>query len=362
MTNRYYLEGFLGDTRHAFRYELTKFPVIIGRHKDCELQLNIDRVSRQHAKIELINNQLVLIDLGSTNGTFVNHQLINAPMVIEPGYVLHFGGHEFRLMADEAETRFAKEAATQFGFKHLSHQFPIHTHEFFDLLRAKQVLGFKQLITRADGSPYAYELLGRGSHPALSESPAVLFNLAESLDSAVALSQLFRLRCFEDASSAKLTCPLFFNTHPEESRNFDILLANLQGLRKRFPELKLVFEVHEAAITNLDAMAEVRRELKKLNIALAYDDFGAGQARLLELIEVPPDYLKFDIALVRNIDHAESPRYLLLATLNTMIKRFGIRTLAEGVETQACADLCRNIGIDFIQGFLYGRPEPILKD
>ena len=361
MAQRYYLEGYLGNTRHAFRYDLTRFPVVVGRHDDCELQLNVDRVSRHHAKIELHNQQIILTDLNSTNGTFVNHEPIQQPTVIEPGYVVHFGGHEFRLMVDQVTSLPAREDATHVGFKHLSNQFPLQTREFFDLLREKQVRGFMQLITRADGTPYGYELLGRGANPALSESPAVLFNLAENLDAAVVLSRLFRLRCFEDASQANITTPLFFNTHPEESRDFDMLLGNLQGLRERFPKLNLVFEVHEAAITDLAAMAEVRRELTKLNIALAYDDFGAGQTRLLELIEVPPDYLKFDIALVRDIEYEASPRYNMLLTLNTMIKSLGVLTLAEGIETEACAKLCRKIGIDFFQGFLYGRPEPIIK-
>jgi EAL domain-containing protein (putative c-di-GMP-specific phosphodiesterase class I) len=200
-----------------------------------------------------------------------------------------------------------------------------------------------------------------GGHATLGESPGTLFNLAENLGEEVALSQLFRRRCFDDASCAGLKVPLFFNTHPEESRNFDELLGELQRLRKLYPDLTLVFEVHEAAISDLAAMAEVRRQLRKLDIGLAYDDFGAGQARLQELIEVPPDYLKFDIALVRNLEQADSPRYQMLSSLNAMISGLGIRTLAEGIETEQTANLCRDIGIDYFQGFLFGRPEPIIS-
>ena len=42
----------------------------------------------------------------------------------------------------------------------------------------------------------------------------------------------------------------------------------------------------------------------ELQIGLAYDDFGAGQARLVELVDVPPDYLKFDMKLVQNLQSA----------------------------------------------------------
>ncbi|HEY7886122.1 MAG TPA: EAL domain-containing protein [Cellvibrionaceae bacterium] len=359
MTLRYYLESASGVSVHTRRYPLTDLPCVVGRHAECDLQLNMESISRQHARFEALDETLLLSDLGSTNGTFVNHQAITQTTPVEPGFVLHFGEHEFRLMAEDGNQTQAARDATRVGINHLPQHFPLHTREFFELLKNRQVRGFHQLITHADGSPFAFELLGRGAHPVLGESPAALFNLAETLDSEVALSQLFRQQCFAEAAAANITAPLFFNTHPSESRDFDVLLAELKRLRQRYSQLQLVFEVHEAAITDLDAMSEVRRELTSLDIGLAYDDFGAGQARLLELVEVPPDYLKFDIALVRNLDSADSPRFRLLDSLNQMISALGVKTLAEGVETEQTAELCRRIGIDYIQGFLYGRPQPI---
>ena len=67
----------------------------------------------------------------------------------------------------------------------------------------------------------------------------------------------------------------------------------------------------------------------------------------------PPDYLKFDISLVRGLEDRDSAKFRLLETLNGMISDMGIRTLAEGIETETTATLCREIGIDFLQGFLY---------
>ena len=362
MTLKYYLESADPGSLRARRYELPPLPAVVGRHMECDLQLNMESISRQHARFEYDGDRLLLTDLGSTNGTFVNHQRLAAPTLVEPGFVVHFGEHEFRLMAEEAGQTQATRDATRVGINHLPQHFPLHTREFFELLREGQVRGFHQQIVYADGRPFAFELLGRGCHPVLGESPAALFNLAETLDSAVALSQLFRQRCFEEAAAADLRVPLFFNTHPHESRDFDTLLAELTRLRQRYPNLLLVFEVHEAAITDLAAMAEVRRQLTRLDIGLAYDDFGAGQARLLELVEVPPDYLKFDIALVRGLDSSDSPRFRLLTTLNELIAGLGVKTLAEGVETEETAALCREIGIDYIQGFLYHRPCAIIPE
>ena len=70
--------------------------------------------------------------------------------------------------------------------------------------------------------------------------------------------------------------------------------------------------------------------------------------------------LKFDIALVQGLEGSESPKYRLLESLNKLIQQLGVKTLAEGVETKQQAEACRAIGIDYIQGFYFGRPEPVM--
>ena len=106
-------------------------------------------------------------------------------------------------------------------------------------------------------------------------------------------------------------------------------------------------------------MRKLREALDGLSIQLAYDDFGAGQARLVDLIEVPPDYLKFDICLVRDIHKAGEPRRQMLETLVRMAHDLGVAVLAEGVECQAEGDVCSQLGFDFAQGYHYGKPAPI---
>ena len=106
-------------------------------------------------------------------------------------------------------------------------------------------------------------------------------------------------------------------------------------------------------------MRNLRARLKELNIGIAYDDFGAGQTRLSELTEAPPDYLKFDISLIRGIDQAPPERQRMLASLVQMVTELGVNPLAEGIETAAEADVCRNIGFQTAQGFHFGRPAPV---
>ena len=92
---------------------------------------------------------------------------------------------------------------------------------------------------------------------------------------------------------------------------------------------------------------------------LAYDDFGGGRARIRELGDVPPDYLKFDIGLVSGIDKAPTSRVRLISGLVTTARDLDILTIAEGIETQAEADICSDLGFAFGQGYLFGHPKPI---
>lgn len=360
MKAQLYLEWFDQDSDVPQRQSFGRMPVRVGRHADCELRLDLNRISRQHARFDHDGDRLVLTDLGSTNGTFVNHEQVSDPIEINPGDVIHFADHEFRVMGDkqpEAEADFSN--ATVVGIQALPNQFPMQAKEFYQLLEERLVTGFRQVIIDAKGQACAWELLGRGIHPQLGQSPGELFALAKAFGEEARLSRIMREVSFEQAAIARIREPLFFNSHPAECRNFDGLLSELGELRKRYPDLQLVFEVHEGAVTDLSEMAEVRQTLRKMDIGLAYDDFGAGQARLLELSEVPPDYLKFDIALVRDLCDTDSPRYRMLTALTQLIGGMGVRTLAEGVEQEITAKLCRDIGIAYYQGYLFGRPGPI---
>lgn len=90
------------------------------------------------------------------------------------------------------------------------------------------------------------------------------------------------------------------------------------------------------------------------------DQFGAGQARLLELVKEPPDILKFDYSLITGLTSPEAPTYQLVKTLTELVQQTGIKTLAEGVESEDVVRTCHQLGIDYIQGFFYSRPAPIL--
>lgn len=99
-------------------------------------------------------------------------------------------------------------------------------------------------------------------------------------------------------------------------------------------------------------------ELTHLGIGLAYDDFGAGEGRLTELAEVPPQYLKFDRKLIQNLHAASDGKRRLVESLVRMVHDLGVAALAECIETQQESEACKEVGFDYAQGYYFGKPLP----
>jgi EAL domain-containing protein (putative c-di-GMP-specific phosphodiesterase class I) len=137
------------------------------------------------------------------------------------------------------------------------------------------------------------------------------------------------------------------------------VLDSLRELREMVPDQPLTLELHEATVTDQRTMKELRSQLRALNISLAYDDFGAGQSRLIDLVQVPPDYLKFDIHMIRDLHLANTAQRQLVKTLVSMVRDFRIAPLAVGIECQEEHEVCKEIGFEFAQGYFFGRPTPI---
>jgi len=219
---------------------------------------------------------------------------------------------------------------------------------------------FQPIVTLPAARVAAYEALGRGRLEGLPESPVELFDLAGALgpDVQAELSRLFRRRAVELVRDRPEPPRLFLNTHPVELERPG-LLESLEELRTFAPQVDLVLEIHESALAQTDFIAWLRGRLLEINVGLAYDDFGAGQARLFELAEAPPHYLKFDRRFVTGLHQAPTSRQRLVASLVAAARELLVKTVAEGVETADEAAACMRAGFSHAQGYHFGRPGPV---
>ncbi len=315
---------------------------------------DVDSVSKEHAELFLRGNELWVRDLDSRNGTFVNGQRVTE-IALREGDLLVFASKEFRLVRRElAPEELAElDPPTKARTRDLAWVFALPK-----LIEERQVtVVFQAIVDLPNGTLTGYEAFGRGTRPGLPEAPLELFRLAEEIEKEAELSRLFRERAVEIVEQRPRFPLLFLNVHAAELGN-EGLAASFVATRRKRPDLRLALELHERALEDLEAVERLRAALSRAGVGLAYDGFGAGEARLLELAEVRPQYLKFDSQFVSGIDSAPS-RQRLLSSLLAVARDLLVFTVAEGVETQEEAEVCRRLGFTHGQGFYFGHPKPI---
>ncbi len=124
------------------------------------------------------------------------------------------------------------------------------------------------------------------------------------------------------------------------------------GLEARCFELELT---ESGMMRNIEHGIAVITALNQLGFAQAIDDFGTGYSSLAYLKRLPAEKLKIDQSFVRDMIE-DSNDHAIVATIIGMGRNLGMKTIAEGVETQAQADALRALGCDEAQGYFYGRP------
>ena len=346
------LAGKVGEDSRVRQILIDESPFRVGRNSNQHLSIPVPTVSSNHAEIRLANEKLELRDLGSTNGTFVNGERLRQSCLLKEGDLVQFAQEVFRVEhADDSNlsrTMFEDSAGHALSLI-----------QFDKLISERAVVPHFQKIVKVESQEtLGYEVLGRSRLYGL-RTPKAMFNAAAVLHLEADLSRLLREEGIAHGASLPDADPLFLNTHPKELLDVDILLFSLEQLRDIEPTRPIVLEIHEKAITSTSVMRHLHAKLADLAIDLAYDDFGAGQARFLELADVPPEYLKFDIELIRGIDSASKERRRLVEQLVGMANELGVATLAEGVETQGEHNACHELGFLLGQGYFYGKPAPL---
>ena len=136
-------------------------------------------------------------------------------------------------------------------------------------------------------------------------------------------------------------------------------LAHLTMLLEPCPELaaRLIVEITETvAMADVAESGRFVRSLRELGCRIAIDDFGAGYTSFRHLKDLNVDIVKIDGSFVQNLSNNRDNQ-LFVRTLNDLAAGFGLKTVAEFVETAEEAVLLGEIGIGFQQGYYYGRPQ-----
>ena len=125
-----------------------------------------------------------------------------------------------------------------------------------------------------------------------------------------------------------------------------------------FPLECATVEITESAMAeDMTAARSISADLKAMGCRIALDDFGTGYSSLYHLKSLPFDELKVDRTFVSSMTTERESRKIVAAVVG-LGQSLGLKTIAEGIETQEQADMLVRLGCDMGQGWHYGRPAP----
>lgn len=353
-----HLEYFTPNQRTIVQIPMECLPFSLGRANTADFMIPSGQISRNHAEIYQVGDQVRVRDFNSTNGTFRNgHRIQDAALY--HGDILHLAHQEFRYLSEIEESDDPLEKTDLFLDLAKQPLSVLTQLPFLKELLEKDLVRtfFQPIVTLNPRQLLGYEALGRGSHGKLSTRPIDLFQLAERCQLAAELSRVFRAIAVVEARNLSECPELFLNMHPAELENPSEFLLSLEEIRNKVDtNQRLVLEIHEETLTDNSTLLLIRNEMKDLGVGLAYDDFGTGRSRIEELVEVPPDYIKLNRSLVREL-HESSARQTVIQSIVAVAKELSITVLAEGIETEDEAETCHRLGCTLGQGYLLGHPQ-----
>jgi len=122
---------------------------------------------------------------------------------------------------------------------------------------------------------------------------------------------------------------------------------------------RIIFELLEDEnVENFNIIKEFIHTVKAKGVQIAIDDFGAGYSNFERILEFEPDIVKIDGSLVKNIEHDTFSRNIV-ETIVLFAKKQNIETIAEYVENESIFNILNELGVDYSQGYYFGKPEEL---
>jgi len=221
---------------------------------------------------------------------------------------------------------------------------------------------YQPKVDLADGRLVGAEALLRWDNPALGNvSPEEFVPIAERTGMIVALGEFVLSEAVDFISRWQRGFGAAFrmavNLSPRQFRDPNLIPFIRKCLdQKSIPPECLEMEITEGVLMSGHAyIDEALAELKAMNITLAMDDFGTGYSSLSYLRKYPFDVLKIDRSFINEITYNAADLELVQASI-ALAQGLKLSVVAEGIETEEQLAVLRDIGCDYGQGYLFGKP------
>ncbi len=235
--------------------------------------------------------------------------------------------------------------------------------DFHPALAAEQFCLYYQPQAHAgDGAMKGAEALVRWNHPLLGlVSPGEFIPLAEKSRFILELGEWILRRACRDAAGWGEEMTLSVNLSAVQLQDTERLKSVIREAldRSGFPPRRLILEITESALlSDMGESKDFLHDLQAMGVKIALDDFGTGYSSLAYLSQLSVDELKIDQSFIRKLGEEPGNREIV-RTIIELARTFRFSLVAEGVETEEQRDLLRELGCDYIQGYLIGKPVPL---
>ncbi len=222
---------------------------------------------------------------------------------------------------------------------------------------------WQPIVSIGAGKIVGAEALLRWEHPQLgSVSPVEFVGIAEQCGFIDGLGRWALREACRAAACSLAGLRISVNVSPLQFRDENFVNV-VEGVLREFDldPGRLELEITESVFMDTagPALSQLHA-LRKLGVRIALDDFGTGYSSLAYLRRFPFDTLKIDRAFVSEILHRDDAR-TIVQTIATMAKTFGMRTICEGVESEAELAIVAQAGCDDFQGYLAFAPQSLEK-
>jgi EAL domain-containing protein (putative c-di-GMP-specific phosphodiesterase class I) len=226
----------------------------------------------------------------------------------------------------------------------------------FDFALETLSLVFQPIVDRRAKKTMGFEALMRSKEPSIPH-PGALLEVGERLGRLAEIGRRVRELAAAGFRPPDDDMTLFVNVHPS-----DLLDPNLYDRSAPLSKIAdhVVLEITERA--TLDDVTETKHratELRKRGFRLAIDDLGAGYAGLTSFATFEPEVVKLDMSLIRGVE-ASPVKKQIVDSMTKLCRDLDMHVVAEGIETRPELACILDVGCDYLQGYLLGRPGPAL--
>jgi len=220
---------------------------------------------------------------------------------------------------------------------------------------------YQEIIDLKDMSLFGFEVLMRIKFNGRFLSAEEFVDVAERIGATEKLGFLLIERVLENYKLFGNKFPLFIfiNIVPENAT--EEFAEKVKALADKYsvPTNNVVFEITERkAIEDIMRVVSFVRELKNEGFRFAIDDFGSGYSSFYYLKYLPVDFLKIEGEFIKTLPNSPTDRVFIEGIVG-VAKKMGIKTIAEFVENEEVLEVVKDLGIDYAQGYYFGKPESL---